>query len=160
MNKIAIKKSKKRFIVGVVVAAAFVAVGAICYKAYRASRIGERGIATVDIIDSLGQIAPAKPINVERTGISGTATYLGNILSTSAQNINKRLVENGLATKLPCGEYALTDRGKQFGTETIKTTKHGHTFSNIEWDTSVVSLIASENELRNLKSPKGEMATD
>lgn len=83
-------------------------------------------------------------LRVEHTGIERTATGLGAELSLSAREVNKKLVEKGMMTRLPCGQYVLTDLGKEFGKETIKTTRAGHTFSNLEWDTSVISRLLSE----------------
>lgn len=66
------------------------------------------------------------------TGNKLTATVLGNKMLCSAQAINKRIVAVGLATKLPCGEYELTEAGRLLGESTWKVTRRGHSFSNIE----------------------------
>jgi len=81
------------------------------------------------------------------TGIKFTATELGDKVWCSAQAINKRIVATGLATKLPCGEYSLTEVGSLLGEQTKKTTRYGHAFSNIEWDAKVLEIIFSEEEL-------------
>lgn len=81
------------------------------------------------------------------TGIKCTATELGDKVWCSAQAINKRIVDAGLATKLPCGEYSLTEVGSLLGEKTKKTTRYGHAFSNIEWDAKVLEIIFSEAEL-------------
>lgn len=81
------------------------------------------------------------------TGIKCTATELGDKVLCSPQTINKRIVAAGLATKLPCGEYSLTEVGRQLGEQTKKTTSYGHAFSNLEWDAKVLEIIFSEEEL-------------
>ena len=62
---------------------------------------------------------------------------LGHDLLLSNQAVNKRLVSSGMMTKEPWG-YKLTEVGKLFGKETVKVTRAGYTFSNIEWDEAVV----------------------
>lgn len=87
-----------------------------------------------DIIDNL-------------TGNKLTATELGNKVWCSAQAINKRIVAAGLATKLPCGDYSLTEAGRLLGEHTLKTTWAGHPFSNIEWDEKILEIIFKAEEL-------------
>lgn len=84
------------------------------------------------------------------TGNNLTATELGNKVLCSAQAINKRIVAAGLATKLPCGEYSLTEAGALLGAITLKTTGAGHTFSNIEWDEKILDFIFSAEELLDI----------
>lgn len=81
------------------------------------------------------------------TGIKLTATNLGEKVWCSAQAINKRIVAAGLATKLPCGKYSLTEVGRLLGEQTKKTTRYGHSFSNIEWDEKILDIIFNEEEL-------------
>lgn len=83
------------------------------------------------------------------TGEKMTARDLGNLVGCSAQQINKRIVSLGLATKQPCGEYLLTEAGRLLGKETLKTTSAGHTFSNIEWDKKVLDLIFNTEIVSN-----------
>ena len=83
----------------------------------------------------------------KKTGIMATATKLGEIMGVSAQQINKRLVSKGFAERLPSGDYILTDLGKQIGISTLKCTKYDHTFSNNEWDTSIIEYLFSKDEL-------------
>lgn len=68
----------------------------------------------------------------------------------SAQKINKRLVSSGLIERLPCGQYVLTETGKLLGEYTTKTTRSRYTFSNIEWDDSVLGIIFNKNELKEI----------
>ena len=84
------------------------------------------------------------------TGNNLTATELGNKVWCSAQAINKRIVAAGLATKLPCGDYSLTEAGGLLGVRTLKTTGAGHTFSNIEWDEKILDFIFSAEELLDI----------
>lgn len=83
-----------------------------------------------------------------------TARDLGNITLCSAQKINKRIVDAGLAVKRPNGEYAMTEAGQLLGTTTWKTTAAGHTFSNIEWDEKILDLIFSPKELKEIEAFK------
>lgn len=81
------------------------------------------------------------------TGNKFTATDLGTKVLCSAQEINKKIVAAGLATKLPCGKYTLTEAGSIFGEHTFKTTMAGHSFSNIEWDEKILDIIFNKEEL-------------
>lgn len=83
-----------------------------------------------------------------------TAKELGDKTLCSAQEINKRIVAKGLATKLPCGEYLMTEVGKPLGDNTIKTRYYGKTFRNIEWDEKVLELIFSPEELSEIAERK------
>lgn len=88
------------------------------------------------------------------TGTQMTATQLGNKVLCSPQVINKRIVEVGLATKLPCGDYQLTEVGKLVGKDTWKVTSAGHSFSNIEWDERILELLFSAEELFDIEKRK------
>lgn len=81
------------------------------------------------------------------TGNMRTARALGHIVGLSAQEINKRIVAAGLAVKVACGEYLMTDLGSQLGKNTWKVTAAGHSFSNIEWDEKILEIIFSPEEL-------------
>lgn len=84
------------------------------------------------------------------TGNKLTARALGDKVWCSAQAINKRIVAAGLATRLPCGEYMMTEAGRMLGKDTWKTTATGHSFSNIEWDEKILEVIFSQEELRDI----------
>lgn len=86
------------------------------------------------------------------TGNKLTARALGDKVWCSAQAINKRIVAAGLAVKLPCGEYMMTDVGRILGKKTWKTTAAGHSFSNIEWDEKILEVIFSPEELMDIAS--------
>lgn len=82
------------------------------------------------------------------TGNELTARALGDKVWCSAQAINKRIVAAGLAIRLPCGEYQMTEAGRLLGKNTLKTTAAGHAFSNIEWDEKILDIIFSPEELQ------------
>ena len=84
------------------------------------------------------------------TGNKLTARALGDRVWCSAQAINKRIVAAGLAVKLPCGEYMMTEAGRLLGQDTWKTTAAGHSFSNIEWDEKILEMIFSPEELLDI----------
>lgn len=84
------------------------------------------------------------------TGNKLTARALGDKVWCSAQAINKRIVAAGLAVKLPCGEYMMTEVGRLLGKDTWKTTAAGHSFSNIEWDEKILEVIFSPEELLDI----------
>lgn len=84
------------------------------------------------------------------TGNKLTARALGDKVWCSAQAINKRIVAAGLAVKLPCGEYMMTEAGRLLGKDTRKTTAAGHSFSNIEWDEKILEVIFSPEELLDI----------
>lgn len=94
-------------------------------------------IISQDILDNL-------------TGNHLTARALGDKVWCSAQAINKRIVAAGLAVKLPCGEYMMTEAGRMLGKDTWKTTAAGHSFSNIEWDEKILEVIFSPKELLDI----------
>lgn len=112
----------------------------------------EIAIAAVspDTTQTFASIKSSSDILENLTGNKLTATSLGDKVWCSAQTINKRLVSSGLVERLPCGEYSLTDAGKLLGEHTIKTTRAGYTFSNIEWDDSVLGIIFNPNELKEI----------
>ena len=87
-----------------------------------------------------------------------TPSKLGDRVMMSPQQINKRLVSQGLQIRLPCGEYVMTDLGKKFGESTLKTRSHGHTFSNIEWDSRVLEIIFTPGEMQNIADRKSHIA--
>jgi len=92
---------------------------------------------------------PAIPRQVldNLTGNKLTPTGLGNKVFKSAQAINKKIVAAGLATKLPNGDYSLTEAGRFLGEHTTKNTSAGHFFSNIEWDEKTLEVIFNPEEL-------------
>lgn len=93
------------------------------------------------------------------TGTHMTATRLGSIVGCSNREINKRIVAAGLATKCLDGEYMRTTLGEQLGKDIWKVTKAGHSFSNIEWDTAILKIICTPEELE-LQSVKEALERD
>ena len=84
------------------------------------------------------------------TGNKLTARALGDKVWCSAQAINKRIVAAGLAVKLPCGEYMMTEEGRKLGQDTWKITAVGHSISNIEWDEKILEVIFKPEELLDI----------
>ncbi len=110
-------------------------------------------------------VAPVVSVTAETTvipdtilsNLSGekmTATKLGNEILVSAQAINKRIVEKGLAVKCPDGSYNLTESGKLLGENIWKTNRYGHSFSNIEWDRSILDYLFTPEELAAFEARK------
>ena len=99
-------------------------------------------------------ITETKPISIpippeileKRTGKMLTATELGNIVGMSAQAINKRIVNAGLAIKEFYGSYEITDRGKELGTFKSGERPWGYEYSTPVWDEAVLELIFSPEE--------------
>lgn len=116
--------------------------------------------ATEGVVPDIAKIEPAaekifvpiisSDILENLTGNKLTARALGDKVWCSAQTINKHIVAAGLAVKLPCGEYMMTEAGRLFGTDTRKTTAAGHSFSNIEWDEKILEVIFSPEELLDI----------
>lgn len=106
---------------------------------------------TLPKVEYISKELPYKNLWENFSGESLTPTKLGNEVRLTAQKINKRLVEHGLQERTPCGEYSLTELGEKFGTNTWKTTKSGHSFSNIEWDKRVIDLIFTAEELESIR---------
>ena len=110
-------------------------------------------------------IAPVVSVTSEATlipdsilqNLSGemmTATKLGDEILVSAQAINKRIVEKGLAVKCPDGSYNLTESGKLVGKDIWKTNRYGYSFSNIEWDRRILEFLFSPEELAAFEARK------
>lgn len=89
-----------------------------------------------------------------RTGIMLTATGLGGKVGMSNREINKRLVSAGLSIRLPCGEYKLTEAGKQLGEDDSKVTPWNKTVQRVQWDEAVLKVILSPEELSALDERK------
>ena len=82
-----------------------------------------------------------------RTGIILTATKLGGKVGVSNREINRRLVDAGLAVRLPCGEYILTEQGKLMGESGLKVTRWNYTVPLVQWDEAVLEIIFTPEEL-------------
>lgn len=142
---------------------AFVVIGsitgiAIAAKAGHAPQFKTNGNAAGKGAATIIEVAEKAPLpEVNLTGVEKTATGLGHDLLLSNQQVNKRLVSSGMMTKEPWG-YKLTEVGKLFGKETVKVTRAGHTFSNIEWDEAVVPYIFTTEELANIDAKKSRIA--
>ena len=93
--------------------------------------------------------APSIPGEVlnHRTGKMLTATKLGGKIGVSNREINKRLVDAGLAERLPCGDYVLTENGKLLGESGLKVTPWNYTAQLIQWDEAVLDIIFTPEEL-------------
>lgn len=105
-----------------------------------------------DIVNDSRNIASGTQVilaPLEKTGKMLTATGIGDKMLVSAQEVNKRLIEKGLAKRMPYGVVA-TEAGAQFGKEVVKTTRYGHTFSNFEWDSSLIDILFSEDEFAHV----------
>lgn len=76
-----------------------------------------------------------------------TATKLGGKVGVSNREINKRLVAAGLAVRLPCGDYVLTENGKLLGESGLKVTPWNYTVQLIQWDEAVLGIIFTPEEL-------------
>lgn len=92
---------------------------------------------------------PSIPDDVlnHRTGKMLTATKLGGKVGVSNREINKRLVAAGLAVRLPCGDYVLTENGKLLGESGLKVTPWNYTAQLIQWDEAVLDIIFTPEEL-------------
>ena len=89
---------------------------------------------------------PCDALN-HRTGNMLTATKLGGKVGVSNREINKRLVAAGLAVRLPCGDYVLTENGKLLGESGLKVTPWNYTAQLIQWDEAVLDIIFTPEEL-------------
>lgn len=101
-------------------------------------------------VEGIAEVLPTSlPTEVleQLTGNRQTARDLGYLVGESAQQINKRLIASGLAERIPNGDIVATALGKPLCERTLKTTSYGHTFSNLEWDDSVLQLIFTPEEL-------------
>lgn len=103
--------------------------------------------------ESIANGAQAILAPLKKTGEMLTATSIGDKMLVSAQEVNKRLIEKGLAERMPYGVVA-TEAGSQFGREVVKTTRYGHTFSNFEWDSSLIDVLFSEDEFAHVAEVK------
>ena len=76
-----------------------------------------------------------------------TAREIGRLTNRTAQNINKRLLANGLMYASADG-YHLTEAGEPYGIEKVKITRNNYMFCNIEWTRAVLNIIFTEEEQR------------
>lgn len=98
------------------------------------------------------------PDDFDYSGNTLTARELGWKMGVSAQEINKRLIEKGLAYRYPCGDITLTEEGKKVGEYKDKMTKHGYGFTNIEWCENIISLLFSEEEIAAEEEHQAKLA--
>lgn len=153
-----VKQHKAQIGVGALVVAGSVAGVAIAAKTGHLPRLGAASKGASKVASTVIETVKKAPLpKVNLTGVEKTATGLGNDLLLSNQQINKRLVSNGMMTKEPWG-YELTELGKLFGKDTIKVTRYGHTFSNIEWDEAVIPYIFTPDELAGIDAKKARIA--
>ncbi len=153
-----VKQHKAQIGIGALVVASSIAGVAIAVKVGHTPRLGDvrKGVGkgAYSVVETVTKVTLPK---VSLTGVEKTATGLGNDLLLSNQQINKRLVSSGMMTKEPWG-YELTDLGKLFGKDTVKVTRYGHTFSNIEWDEAVIPYIFTPDELAGIDAKKARIA--
>ena len=120
---------------------------------FRGHHVGEKVPEPV-----VKSIAEKKPIPIpseileKRTGKMLTATELGNRVCMTAQKINKRIVNAGLAIKEFHRPYEITDRGKELGTFKSGEMPWGYEYSTPVWDEAVLELIFSPEELAARKA--------
>ena len=152
-----VKRHKVQIGVGALVAAGSIASVAIAVKTGHMPRLGDAHKSTCKGVSSVVETVKKAPLpKVSLTGVEKTATGLGNDLLLSNQQINKRLVSKGMMAKEPWG-YELTELGKLFGKETVKVTRYGHAFSNIEWDEAVIPYIFTPDELTGIDATKARI---
>lgn len=116
------------------------------------SKIGETAEAVTKTVAKTPDLS-----SVKLTGKMNTATQLGQLTYKSAQEINKRIINNGLAERLPDGTLNITELGSRFGDFSTKTRAWGHEFTNIVWDSSIIPLIFSQEELESIEKTKEEL---
>lgn len=99
---------------------------------------------------------PLIPADVvkHRTGEMFTATKLGSKVGVSNREINRRLVNAGLITRLPSGDYILTENGKLLGEAGLKVTPWNYTVLLIQWDEAVLEIIFTPEELAAIAERK------
>lgn len=78
-----------------------------------------------------------------RTGEMMTARDIGYAIGKSAQQVNKKLIEKGFLEYDQGGHLCATNLGRKFGVLKDKMTSSGHSFSNYEWDSSLLNLFMS-----------------
>lgn len=105
-----------------------------------------QNLAAAGVSEAMPTSLPAEVLE-QLTGNRQTARDLGYLVGESAQQINKRLIAAGLAERIPNGDIVSTALGKPLCERTWKTTSAGHTFTNLEWDDSVLQLIFTPEEL-------------
>lgn len=109
----------------------------------------EKLIAKSAVSEIAEENVPSIPCDAlsHRTGNMLTATKLGGKVGVSNREINKRLVAAGLAVRLPCGDYVLTENGKLLGESGLKVTPWNYTAQLIQWDEVVLDIIFTPEEL-------------
>lgn len=153
-----VKQHKAQIGIGALVVVGSIAGVSIAVKTGHMPRLGDARKNADKGAGSVGEAFKKAPLpKVSLTGVEKTATGLGNDLLLSNQQINKRLVSSGMMTKEPWG-YELTELGRLFGKDTVKVTRYGHTFSNIEWDEAVIPYLFTPDELAGIDAKKARFA--
>lgn len=153
-----VKQHRAQISVGALVVVGSIAGASIAVKTGHMPRLGDMRKSTCKGAGSIVEAVKKAPLpKVSLTGVEKTATGLGSDLLLSNQQINKRLVSCGMMIKEPWG-YELTELGRVFGKDTVKVTRYGHTFSNIEWDEAVIPYIFTPDELAGIDAKKACIA--
>ena len=112
------------------------------------------------LFKNIGLTAP-KLVEVESAIEKVTAPVLSSDIldnltgkKLTARALGDKVWCSGLAIRLPCGEYQMTEAGRLLGKNTSKTTAAGYAFSNIEWDEKILDIIFSPEELQAIAEKK------
>lgn len=104
-----------------------------------------------EVVETTMNTVKKVPDNVDLSGEKYTATQLEKFMGVSAQEVNKRLVKEGLQEKSYNNEYNITSFGDYFGDSTWKETKSGHSFVNNVWCKGTLNIIFTSEEIAEHK---------
>ena len=139
-------KKKKAFKIAAI-ATGVAALGVASYCFYKSSKGSDGGLNIVDFPElDLPKISPEIQNLIDnKTGSTLTAERLGQKIGVSNREVNRRLIEKGLAERIGDSLYP-TEAGKELGVFIDKTTRYGYSFSGLEWDECVANLIFTPEE--------------
>ena len=144
------KKVKRKKIIKVVAitTAVAAAIGTTAYVIWRCCK-GEGNTELITELPKieLPKISPEIQALIDnRTGETLTAQSLGRQIGVSSREVNRRLIESGLAQRFGDSIYP-TEAGKDLCAFIDKETRYGYCFRGIEWDECVANLIFSPEEV-------------
>lgn len=140
-------RKKKVFRIAAITTGVIAALGAIAYCIYRGSKGSDSELNVVEFPElKIPYISPEIQNLIDnKTGSTLTAERLGQKIGISNREVNRRLIEKGLAERIGDGLYP-TEAGKELGVFIDKTTRYGYSFPGLEWDECVADLIFTPEE--------------
>ncbi|SFP71426.1 hypothetical protein SAMN04487928_106129 [Butyrivibrio proteoclasticus] len=140
---------KKRKILKIAAFTAFVAAAYCVWRMYKVGKSTELETTMLPEIELPKISNDVLPLIGNKTGETLTAERLGRKIGVSSREVNKRLIEKGLAMRYPNGGLYPTEAGKELCAFIDKETRYGYCFTGIEWDKCVADILFTPKEVEN-----------